>query len=60
MISTWILIISMNGSSPSWPMHTLKIDDMPSQQECQRVSIEISQRFGVRQSLCVEVRKVKQ
>jgi hypothetical protein len=60
MISTWILIISMNGSSPSWPMHLFQIPDMPSQQECQRVSIEISQRFTVRQSLCVEVKKVKQ
>jgi hypothetical protein len=60
MISTWILIITLNGSSPSWPLHTFKIDDMPSQQECQRVSVEISHRFSVRQGLCVEVKKVKQ
>ncbi len=60
MISNWILIISLNGTSPSWPYHTLMINDMPSYQECQRVNKEIIDRFRVQQSLCVEVRKVKQ
>lgn len=60
MISTWILVISFSGSSASTPLHTITINDMPSQQECQRVSIEISHRFYVKQSLCVEVKKVKQ
>lgn len=59
MISTWVLIISLNGTSPSWPYQTLMINDMPTQQECQRVSKEIIERFRVQQGLCVEVRKVK-
>lgn len=60
MISTWILIIALNGTSPSRPYHTIMINDMPSYQECNRVNKEIVDRFRVHQSLCVEVKKVKQ
>lgn len=60
IISTWVLIFSLNGGAASYPNQTITINDMPSLEECRRVGHEIVNRFTVRQSLCVEVKKVKQ
>lgn len=60
VISTWILIATLNGGAPSNPAHTVIIPDMPDVQECRRVGTEIINRFYVTKSLCLEVRKIKQ
>ena len=60
IISTWMLMFAINGSGPSYPNHTVMINDMPTLEECRRVGLEIANRFNIRQSLCVEVKKVKQ
>jgi len=59
IISTWILIITLNGGSTSTPAHSIVINDLPDRQECIRVGTTIADRLYTKQSLCVEVKKVK-
>lgn len=59
VISTWILIATLNGGAPSTPAHTIMIPDMPDLQECRRVGTELDNRFRLSKSLCIEVRKIK-
>ena len=59
IISTWILIATITGVSPSSPYRTITINDMPTIEECKRVGNEIANRLYASQSLCIEVKKVK-
>jgi hypothetical protein len=59
MISTWLLIVTLNGHGSALPAHTIVIPDMPSQQECQRVGQVLDDKFVVKKALCLEVRKTK-
>lgn len=59
IISTWVLVVSLSGSNPTFPNHTIIIPDMPDKAECQRVGEELDKRFNFRKGLCIEIRKVK-
>ena len=59
IISTWILVASLNSSGPSSPTRNIIIPDMPDKAECQRVGEELDKRFDFKKALCIEIRKVK-
>jgi hypothetical protein len=59
IISTWILVATVSGSSPTYPTRNIIIPDMPDKAECQRVGEELDKRFDFKKALCIEIRKVK-